>query len=334
MAKPTLTMALAGLLGSAVLAQGPAPALVVAHAGSLSAALKAVEELYTRQTGVPVQDLAGGSVGLARRLAAGRLRCDLFAAADSEVIDRMLEPAGLSGPALRFARGAMVLVYATTSRNAATIAAPGPFRPPEAVPAAAPDWYAQLAQPGVRIAGAHPFLDPGGYRADLIFQLAQDQYQTPDLYNDLLSNYVVTGGGGGLGRSFDYLFSYQHGAEAAARADTTGTYRYVRLPDAVNLGVPALDARYARRSITLPGLQVPGAAATVTIPASTVTWGITLMNDAPHRDQAVAFLRLLLGDSGGERLRALGPAPIQPAEVSARGYGRLPADLKALVRVP
>ena len=170
---------------------GDPPALTVAHAGSISAGLKAVAELYTQRTGVKVVEIAGGSVSLARRIAAGKVECDLYASADFENIDQMLKPAGLADFTLRIAQGAMVLAYTTGSRNAATIAASGPFQPPASVPAAAADWYAQVTQPGVHIAGAHPFLDPGGYRADLIFQLAQDLYQVPNLYDDLLSHLVI-----------------------------------------------------------------------------------------------------------------------------------------------
>ena len=45
---------------------------------------------------------------------------------------------------------------------------------------------------GVRISGAHPFLDPGGYRAHMIFELAQQHLKVPGLYNALLQHYQVT----------------------------------------------------------------------------------------------------------------------------------------------
>ena len=40
-------------------------------------------------------------------------------------------------------------------------------------------WYETLTAPGVRISGAHPFMDPGGYRAHMIFELAQAHYKVP-----------------------------------------------------------------------------------------------------------------------------------------------------------
>jgi ABC-type molybdate transport system substrate-binding protein len=248
------------------------------------------------------------------------------------VIDRMLVPAHLADYSIRFAEGAMVLAYRTNSRNAATIAADGTFDPPGAIPDAAPDWYAQLTQPGVVISGSHPFLDPGGYRADMIFQLAQTHYAVANLYNTMLAHFSIGKPGDALGSAFDYQFTYEHGARAAAKADTTGTYRYARLPDAVSLGASGQNGRYARQGVAIPGLQVAASASTVRIPATRVTWGLTVMKAAPNRDNAIAFLQLLFSAQGVEMQKATGPAPISPPLASPQGHAHLPPSLKTLVR--
>ncbi len=310
------------------------PQLIIYHAGSLSTAFKAVADLYTKQSGVCVEDVAGGSVSLARKLSAGKQAGDLYAGADDQVIEQLLKPAGYADYSIRFAAGAMVLAYTSNSRHAGTIAAAGSnFSPPQAIPAAAADWYLQLTRPGVSFSGSHPFLDPGAYRADMIFQLAQAHYGVANLYDDLLSHYVISRDHGGLGSAFDYQFTYEHSALAAYKADKTGTYRYLRLPDEINLGAPALDSFYAKHAITLPGLQSPGAAATARIPASRVTWGITLMNDAPNREHALAFLQLLFSPEGTAILNEFGPAALNPPRVSEQDFARLPAALKALVQL-
>ena len=339
MLKRILTILCSNLLGWPAGAVEPCPKevprVIIYHPGSISAALKAVEEAFTQQTGICVVDVAGGSVSIARQVTAGRQLCDLFASADCELIDRMLKPAGFADYGIRIAEGAMVLAYTTNSKNAATIAAPGSaFAPPDTIPAAAPDWFAQLTQAGVKISGGHPFLDPGAYRADMIFQLAQDFYGQPNLYDELLSHYSIPNAPGALGRTSDYQFTYEHGARAAFKADTTGAYRYVRLPDEVSLGAPGLQADYAKRSVMIPGLQVEGNRSPVSIPASRVTWGITLMNGAPNRDNALAFLKLLFSSRGAELFRAAGPTPISPPVVSKQDFQRLPAVLKELVRQP
>jgi len=64
-----------------------APQLIIYHAGSLSAAFAAAEQLFTQQTGVCVTDVAAGSVDAARRITTGQEPCDIFASADFEIID-------------------------------------------------------------------------------------------------------------------------------------------------------------------------------------------------------------------------------------------------------
>jgi molybdate/tungstate transport system substrate-binding protein len=266
------------------------PQLIIYHAGSLSAAFTSVEKLFTQQTGICVVDVAGGSIDAARKVTAGGQPCDIFASADYAAIDRLLKPAHVADYNILFGEGAMVLAYTTESKNAATVATPNAaFSPPRDIPEAAPDWYSQLTQPGVAIAGSHPFLDPGGYRADLIFQLAQDHYGVPNLYNTLLSHYSISKASDKLGETYDYQFIYEHSAIAAANADATKTYRFVRLPDDISLSATALNGRYARRGITIPGLQLPGATPTVRIQASRVTWGLTVLRTARNGDTPCAF---------------------------------------------
>ena len=65
--------------------------------------------------------------------------------------------------------------------------------PPSSIPQVNPGWHEVLTAPGVRISGAHPFMDPGGYRAHMIFELSQSLYKVPALYNSLLHHYQVNG---------------------------------------------------------------------------------------------------------------------------------------------
>lgn len=318
----TLAFLATGAASAAPCAPG-VPQLVISHAGSLKATFEPVEALFTQRTGVCIVDLEGGSVKLARELLHDRGHIDLFASADSEVNDRMLKPAGLAAWTIRFAEGSMVLAYTTASRNAAAIAAPAPAG---TVPHAAGDWTAQLAAAGVTIGGSHPFLDPGGYRTDMMLQLAQLQAGTPQLYNTLLSHVVVTRPGDVPGKTFDYQFTYEHSARAALAHDKTGTYRYVTLPDAVSLGA----ANYAAVSVTMPGIAGP-ASAPLQMPATRVSFGLSIVADAPNRQRAEQFLALFLSPEG-VALRAGGPTTIAPAQVNQADLALLPASLRTLVR--
>ena len=308
------------------------PQLIVYHAGSLTASFKALEQRFTADTGVCVVDVAGGSVDAARQVTSGAAPCDIFASADDQVIERMLIPGGYADYNIRFAEGAMVLAYTTLSRSAAGIARPGAFAPPDVVPQVAADWHAQIAKPGVIVGGSHPFLDPSGYRADMIFQLAETHYHVPGLYNALLGHYAISKASDVLGKTYDYQFVYEHGAAAAAKADPTGSYRYARLPDEVGLSAPGMNERYGLRGTTIPALRSDGKSPPVRIPASRVTWGLTILNTAPHAENAVRFLRWIFSPAGVSLQRAAGPTPIDPPETGVDEHRRLPAALSASVR--
>lgn len=123
---PVFAVGLSSLAASAHAACSPsAPQLIIYHAGSLTAAFSAVENLFTQQTGVCVIDVAAGSVDAARRITTGQERCDIFASADFKDIDLLLKPAGFADYDILFAQGGMVLAYTTNSKNPATIAASG-----------------------------------------------------------------------------------------------------------------------------------------------------------------------------------------------------------------
>ena len=301
-------------------AQSTSRQLDVCHAGSLSAALADVEKAFAAaHPDVRVSDVSGGSVALARKLATGDQACDVYASADYLVIDRMLKPAGLADYTVVFAEGRIVLAYLTTD--------------PAAQGVSEANWYQKLLAPGVRAGGAHPFLEPGGYRAHMILELAQRHYGVAGLYNSLLEHYQVIPAAPGpgapaLGRDFSFQFTYEHSAAAAALGNPT--YRYIRLSDRIDLSNPAHAADYTTASVTLPGVGIAAAAASVTIPGARVAWGVTVVKTSTHQQDALAFVGMMLGPAGTNALKAHGPSPVAAA-VNRSDYARIPQALKALV---
>jgi molybdate/tungstate transport system substrate-binding protein len=326
------------IVGVATLSSQPAQELYVCHAGSLQSAFNTVEKAFTaRYPHVVVKDVSGGSVALAARMAAGTQACDVFAAADHLDVDLLLKPAALADYTIVFAKGRMVLAYLATDPETRGIAAAGEFNPPARVPTAAPDWYRVLLAPGVRIAGSHPFLDPAGYRSHMMFQLAQAFYGVPNLSSQLLEHYTIlpdVGGAGAstrtLGTDFTFQFTYEHSAAAAARSNPA--YRYVTLPDQIDLSTAINNGGYARAAVTIPAIGFPGITSPVAIPASRVAWGLTIPAKTQNREHAIVFVSLLLGTPGTTALTSAGPAPITPAHVNRADYTRLPAALQSLVR--
>jgi molybdate/tungstate transport system substrate-binding protein len=311
--------------------------LIIYHAGSLTRAFQPLEETFTCQTGVRVKDAAMGSVDAGRQITAGGQACDLYAPADYLDIDLFMKPAGYADFDIVFAHGRIVLAYSESglaAKHLPPIAEQGsaPFHPPDSIPKAAAKWYEILLMPRLAIGGGNPFLDPGAYRAPMIFQLAEEYYKVPNLYNNLLEHLVIPGQNSGatLGKQFDFQLIYEHNARVTA--STNPDYRYVDLPDEINLSDPAKDAYYKEHAVVvLPGLGTSRSARSIPVPGAHVAWGITVMNNAPNKENAIKFLQLLLSPAGIHSLDQHGPSPISPAVVSERDYGKLPEPLRPLV---
>jgi len=340
-----LAFALLGVLPAASLsAQTPScvpPAgqkLTIYRAGSLTAAFKPLVEAFTCQTGIQVEEKTGSSVGMARQCVNASPTCDLYASADYRDIDLFLKPAGYADFTIVFAKGRMVLAYsakdAAQKKLAIADPASGPFDPPHSIPKASADWYKILTSPGVAIGGGVPFMDPGAYRTYLIFQLAQEYYKTPLLYDELMKHLVIPRGDHtvpALGKLYDFQLTYEHNARATAKKDPD--FRYVDLPDAVNLSDPAQNAYYSKNAVVvLPGLEGSRGEQTIPVRAVAVAWGITVLKDAPDRANALKFLQLLLGPAGTASLNENGPAPISPASVSPEDFHKLPESLRLFVK--
>jgi molybdate/tungstate transport system substrate-binding protein len=323
--------------------QPTAQQLIVYHAGSLSAAFTPVEEAFTCQTGVQVQDMTGGSVDLLRQVTAGGKPADIVATADYVDVDKFLKPVGAANYDIVFAHGRMVLAYSASDvgpsgKNLPPIVDPaGPaFNPPTSVPSVLDSWYQTLLTPGVIVGGSNPFLDPSGYRSHLMFQLTQAHYDVPNLYNNLLGHYLVLPASApanafSLGKQYDFQLIYEHSAQGAARSNPD--YRYAYLPDDIDLSNPAKNDYYKQAVLTMPGLGVPGSDPTVDVQATRTAWGLTVMQSAPNRENAIKFVQLLLapGDIGQATLQKVGPAPISPAVVTAEDFQQLPPELRNLV---
>ena len=285
--------------------------------------------------GVAIVDKFGGSVNLARQVTVDGEPADLYASADYEDIDVLLKPKW-ANYTIRFAQGAMVLVYKINDPNPLAkvdaIADPSvPFNPnsnPPSIPNVVPNWYTILSQPGVWIGGGDPSTDPGVYRALLIMQLAEKYYRQPGLYQALYKNDTYRDGDKTPAPAADYHFAYEHGALATARTDPN--VRLARLPAEIGMSDSSLEALYRQASLSISGLASTDPH--VTIKGSRVTWGITLLSKSTNTANAIAFLQFLLTPGkGGFLEQTTGPDPIVPAVVSQDDSSRIPDVLRPLV---
>jgi molybdate/tungstate transport system substrate-binding protein len=297
----------------------PHGVLTIFHAGSLTVPMEAIEKAFeAKYPAVDVQREPSGSSKAARKISDLGKPCDIMAAADYKVIDKLLRP-DYTDNNIRFASNRMVLCYTDQSRFAETINEK--------------NWMDILQKPGVTWGHSSPDLDPCGYRALMVLQLAEKYYQQPRLYQQTIANrparnvrpkavelisLLQTG-------HMDYAWEYRSVA-------VQHNLKFIELPDEINLGNYRFDPEYAQATVDVSGKK-PGT--TMTMTGKSITYGMTLLNDAPNREAAIAFLAFMLDSSGGLKiLEELGQPPFIPARVASEEMrAAIPEQLQSLVTV-
>jgi molybdate/tungstate transport system substrate-binding protein len=307
------------LLAAALLPASAAEKIIIFHAGSLTVPLAEIEKRFeAANPGIDVLREAGGSTKMARLISEVKKPADIMASADYKVIDKTLIPEYADWN-IRFATNQMVLCYTDQSRHAAEVNAA--------------NWTDILARKGVVWGHSDPNLDPAGYRSLMVIQLAEKFYKKPGLYDRLIANrpeknirpksvelvsLLKTG-------NMDYAWEY---LSVAVQHDL----KYVKLDDHINLGNYQFDDFYKQAAVEVTG-EKPGS--TITRTGQSITYGITLIKDAPHRSAAVKFLEFMLASDGGLKvLEEMGQPPFVPARVSSMQIKEsLPGSLPKLVEV-
>ena len=293
--------------------------VIIFNAGSLTMPLAQMEKDFEAQhPGVDVLREAAGSQQCCRKITDLAKPCDIMASADYKVIDKLLVPAYAAWN-IRFATNQLVLCYTDKSRHAKEVNAR--------------NWHEILGRKGVVWGHSDPNLDPCGYRALMVLQLAEKYYHIPGLYAKTLPNrpqqnvrpksveLVSLLQTGNMDYAWEYLsVAVQHGL------------KYISLPDEINLGNYQFDEFYSQASVQVTGKQ-PGTFIAMT--GGSVTYGVTLLNNAPNREAAVAFLKYMLEPQGGLKiLKDQGQPPFIPVRVPTQAMkASLPKSLQGLVEV-
>ncbi|MFP3870345.1 MAG: tungstate ABC transporter substrate-binding protein WtpA [Syntrophobacteria bacterium] len=297
----------------------PTGKVIVFHAGSLTVPFAAMEkEFEARHPNVDILRETGGSTKMARMISELNKPADIMASADFAVIDKSLIPKKANWN-IRFAANQLVLAYIATSRFAEEINAE--------------NWYEILGRPEVLWGHSDPNIDPCGYRSLMVIQLAEKYYNKPGLYEELIANrpeenirpksveLVSLLKTANMDYAWEYLsVAVQHGLN------------YVALPDRINLGNYQYDTYYSQARVKVTGGK-PGTWIVRT--GKSCTYGITLINDAPNPETALAFLEYVLQPDGGLRiLEQCGQPPFVPCRVPSREMKQsLPPSLQRLVEI-
>lgn len=243
--------------------------------------MRAAMDSFARRTGAVVREEHGASLELARRITELHRVPDVIALADQEVFPELLMPGATSWYAA-FARNRMVIAYTDRSRHAS-----------DATPA---NWRSLLLRDDVLVGRTDPVLAPAGYRALLLYQLAEAYYGEPGLASRLEARTppaLMRGNAAELAAllsagELDYIIEY----ESLARAQK---FRFITLPPEIDLGDARHAAAYATASVRVGRSVVRRGAP--------ILYGVSVPRAAPHRDVGERFVHFLVGPFGRAILR-------------------------------
>lgn len=263
--------------------------VIIFHAGSLSVPLKQMEREYEKlNPGIDIQLEGAGSVACARKISDLNRECDIMASADYRVIEEMLMPE-YTDINIKFASNSMSIAYTDKSTFSDKINLD--------------NWYEILMDKEVIYGRSDPDSDPCGYRSIMTMKLADIYYGREDITETLLSKdqnmirpkevdlvaLLETG-------VLDYFFIYKSVA-------LQHNFKFIDLPDEINLSDPGMSNLYSKVAVDIVG-KAPGEYISMT--GGEMVYGITLLNNAPNRDEAIKFLKFFIGEPGREIILANG----------------------------
>lgn len=270
------------------------PTLRVAYAGSMGVVMdQALGPAFTKAQHATWQGIGQGSYALARLLAGGQMRADVFVGITPGP-SRVLQQAGRISRAVPVASTRMVVIYSPKSRFAADFAAAARGKKP---------WYEVLREPGLRLGRTNPAVDPQGANALLTLQLAARYYHQPDLLQQIA----------GPLQNPHQIFSETSlmSRLEAGQIDAAIGYRSaalshhlpsIDLPEEIDLAHPSLETSwYAHARLTLDGGK--------TLHAQPLVFYAAVLDDARQPALAHAFVTFLQSPQGQAALRAHGYDP-------------------------
>jgi len=281
----------------------------VLAAGSLAVPFKELAQEFEKEYGIKVYIETAGSIETVKKVSELGIKADVVAVADYKAIQNYLMP-NYTNWYVKFAKNELVITYTEKSKYAEEISSG--------------NWMNILMKEDVRVGFSSPNDDPCGYRAVMMFYLAQMKYEN-DVFNSIvlantgirMENETIvvppdsellnlTGKVYIKQKSVDLLADLESGnidyaIEYLSVAKQHG-YRYIRLSDEINLSNGTLASWYRTAVVRLAdGKEIMGDA---------INYAVTIPNNAPNNDYALKFVKMLLGDEGREILENCGQPPM------------------------
>jgi molybdate/tungstate transport system substrate-binding protein len=321
--------------------------LHILEAGSLVIPFGELEAEFERQhPDIDVLLEGHGSIQVIRHITEIHDEIDVAAVADHSLLPSLMYPVELPDGEgtyadwkICFATNRLGIAYTAESAHADEINQQ--------------NWHEVLAMSDVTYGFSDPRFDACGYRTLMVMQLAEDHYQNQDVFERLAgysfqppiraneengvytisvpevfepvnNNVRLRGFSVQLlalleSRDLDYAFLYesvarQHGLE------------FLDLPAEINLSSEEYRDNYER--VWVKGKFRRFASVTPEFQGQPIIYGITIPNNAIHREEAIEFLEFLLSPAGMQILSS-SDQPVMPPVVD--NMGNVPTELQSLV---
>jgi molybdate/tungstate transport system substrate-binding protein len=269
--------------------------LIIFHAGSLSVPIKQIAKEYEkRNPGTKIYLESAGSLVCARKVTELKKPCDILASSDYFVINELLIPDYASW-SIRFATNEIVIAYQEKSKYSKDINSD--------------NWMDILQKKDVIYSRSDPDSDPCGYRTIFTFKLAEKYYKRPgltEMFSSKDKEYIRPKEVDLVAllesNAIDYMFQYksvaiQHGL------------KYIELPKEINLSDPSKNGIYSTVSTDVAGSK-PGIK--MNIKGDYINYSITILDNAPQKEEAINFIDFLLSPEGMSIFRKNGQDPLVP----------------------
>ena len=277
--------------------------IIIFHAGSLAVPFKQLADSFQNDNpGIKVLLEGAGSRECARKISELHRPCDIIATSDYTVIEDLLMPTYTKWY-VDFATNEMCIAYLPSSRYSNTIDAH--------------NWRNILRQKDVIYGRSDPDLDPCGYRTIITLKLSDQFYDDQGLADSLMhkdQEYIRPKETDLVAllesHTVDYIFIYRSVAEQHQ-------LKYISLPIQINLSKPALGFYYGSVSVKLPGKNK---GETILKSGESMVYAVSILNDAPDKENALKFVQFLLSDKGARIIEANHQPAIRYAKPGLRQY--------------
>jgi len=271
----------------------------VLSAGSLASVFEStVGPAFAEATEYGYRGEFNGSNAVMRMVLEEQKQPDVIVSADAGLLRTRL-PDDLAPWDVEFASNSLVIAYGPETETGKRLADGEP-------------WYEVLQTTEETVARSDPDLDPLGYRAIQLFDLAEEYYDVEGLRSTLTDNLLVDS------KESHLLAGVETGNRAAAlvykNMAVDHGLPYVELPDELNFSNPNYDDRYAKATYTTKE--------GTTIKGSTILYNFTVPTTADHTEAGRAFGSFLL--SNPDLLRENG---LVVSDAFPRERGEVPAEV-------